>query len=258
MRIAVFGDVHGCIDEFSEMLDILEFEGFDKIVSLGDLVDRGPDSPGCVFLWKEISEKYPGIMILGNHDDKCLRFASHTKRFLSEGKKIRMNTDKVKPWQKKVTDDGHEISWLPESEEGREILSILRDSVLFHEIGDYSFVHGGLPPRLKSIPSKRKYQKEFMYCRYISKEKNTPVSFDDIDRIPHYFWADKYDGRFGTICFGHQPHEKDEVFSREHSIALDTGCVFGGHLSAVIIDTESNSTDLFQVAAKKQYAERRR
>lgn len=257
MRIAVFGDVHGCIDEFSTLFDILEEEGFDKIVSLGDLVDRGPDSAGCVLFWGEISENYPSVMILGNHDDKCIRFASHTKRFLSEGRKIRMNVSKVKPWQKKVTEDGQEISWLPESEEGRKILSILRDSVLIHQIGDYTFVHGGLPPRLKTIPSNSKYQKEFMYCRYISKEKDTPVSFDDVDRIPNYFWADKYDGRFGTVCFGHQPHEKNKVFSREHSVALDTGCVFGGHLSAVIINTKSNQIELFQVPAKKQYAERK-
>lgn len=258
MKVGVFGDVHGCVDEMAYVIDAFAEAGVEKIVSLGDLTDRGPDSVGCVELWAESKTRFAeAVMIRGNHDDKVLRAARHTRAFLDTGKKIPMNMDKVDPWQIKMI-DGQSASWLVGDECGENLLEILSDSVLFHQHGDYAFVHGGIPTRMKRLPSKIHKCKDFMYCRYVADDNGRMIALGDEGDIPHHFWAEDYDGRFGKVFFGHQPHEANEVFKYNNSVALDTGCVFGGVLSGVVLDDATGKMDLIQKAPAKQYAEQRR
>ena len=67
MKVCVVGDLHGKSDRLKEILE--EYENkCDKFVFLGDLVDRGPDSPGVVKLVMDRVSNHGDIMILGNHE----------------------------------------------------------------------------------------------------------------------------------------------------------------------------------------------
>lgn len=70
-RTIVVSDIHGCIDEFKELMRLVAFKpNVDRLVLLGDLIDRGPDSVGVVRMARELRAE----SVRGNHEDWYLRF----------------------------------------------------------------------------------------------------------------------------------------------------------------------------------------
>ena len=67
-RTIVIGDVHGCADEFEELLQALELKSDDRILQVGDLINRGPDSSRVL----ELARDYRIEAILGNHEWRLL------------------------------------------------------------------------------------------------------------------------------------------------------------------------------------------
>ncbi len=81
--IVAVGDVHGCIEEFQELLKTLQYNKDQmRLVLLGDLVDRGPDSAGCVKLARRLNLE----CIQGNHEEKHLRWRQHEIKRQNTGK----------------------------------------------------------------------------------------------------------------------------------------------------------------------------
>jgi predicted MPP superfamily phosphohydrolase len=78
MRHIVIGDVHGCIDELNDLIQKIEFQANDQLYFIGDLIDRGPDSAGVIKKIKTLASKYSLILILGNHEEKFLRYLHHS------------------------------------------------------------------------------------------------------------------------------------------------------------------------------------
>lgn len=74
MRNIIIGDVHGCLDELKELINKLELSSADHLFFIGDLIDKGPDSVGVVKYVYELSKLYSTVLILGNHEEKFLRF----------------------------------------------------------------------------------------------------------------------------------------------------------------------------------------
>lgn len=75
-RFLVMGDIHGCLDEFNKLVDKMEYQpDRDRLVLLGDLTDKGPDSLGVVRRARELG----AMCIRGNHDDKVIRIASYLR-----------------------------------------------------------------------------------------------------------------------------------------------------------------------------------
>src|SRR5580698_7607880 len=80
-RLIAIGDIHGCHLEFAEMLDRLELERADRLVLLGDLVNRGPDS-GKVL---DLARQHRAISLLGNHELRLLKSRrTGEKKYLRE------------------------------------------------------------------------------------------------------------------------------------------------------------------------------
>ena len=77
MRHIIIGDIHGCIDELKMLIQKLELQQDDHLYFIGDLIDRGPDSVGVVKYVKALSEDYAVVLILGNHEEKFLRYLQH-------------------------------------------------------------------------------------------------------------------------------------------------------------------------------------
>ena len=246
-RKIIFGDVHGCIEEFNELLEKLQLSPSDQLYSIGDLIDRGPDSAAVVRRCKELSEFCSFTLILGNHEEKFLRYLHHleTKSGLEQ--------------QMKGTDDFPKlIEGIGEPE-----IQLLKKAYYTIQLEENNIVlvHGGLSETLK-FPFPETYQfgvhspKTFKGLDLLTKVRFlTPqgnfVSLNEESENDRY-WAEVYSGSFGHIFFGHQPFLQDAPRKFPHATCLDTGCVFGGWLSAVIL--EGNSQSFVSVKARKTYA----
>jgi diadenosine tetraphosphatase ApaH/serine/threonine PP2A family protein phosphatase len=71
------------------------------------------------------------------------------------------------------------------------------------------------------------------------------------DKIGSYFWAEKYDGKFGKVVFGHESFVQNNIKEFPNAVGIDTGCVYGGWLTAMIIDENKNVSYISQKALAK-------
>lgn len=215
-RTIAIGDVHGCADEFEELLNALELQPEDRVIQVGDLVNRGPDSHGVL----KLVRAYKIEAILGNHELRLLR--SHR----SGNKKLLKSYDHS-TYDALTVEDWDYLQSLPMFNFG-----ITREVVI---------VHGGFLPnqpwRSQDIDIITKIQ-------VIDKNGNAAKRSDAPDAKP---WADYWGGK-PFVIYGHTP--RPNVLERTGSIGIDTGCVYGGHLTAYVTDDGS----LVQVRARKAYA----
>ncbi len=110
----------------------------------------------------------------------------------------------------------------------------------------YLVVHAGIPPRMNTLPHpyplqqpltahQRKQGYLLEHLRYLD-EADRPVSLER-EQPHHRFWAERYDGRFGHLLFGHQAWlGAIEPVRFAHATGLDLGCVHGGRLAALILE----------------------
>jgi predicted phosphodiesterase len=73
-RLIAIGDIHGCHQEFAELLDRVAFSKDDQLILLGDLVNRGPDSNRVI----DLARQYKAISLLGNHELRLLNYRKTT------------------------------------------------------------------------------------------------------------------------------------------------------------------------------------
>lgn len=104
-RAIVIGDTHGCIDELRELIGKLLPTPSDRLVFLGDFMDRGPDPVECVRIVRELGAE----SVKGNHDDKHVRWRSHEQNRGLKKNPIRFTDDQAK---QNVTFTDEEIAWM--------------------------------------------------------------------------------------------------------------------------------------------------
>ncbi len=235
MRHIFIGDVHGMLDELNALLDQLAPSLEDQIIFVGDLLDKGPDSPGVVRRVRTLSETHNVILVMGNHEDTHSRYRTHTSERPNTAKKMAQN----KPELPVIT---------PQLSE--KDIAFLNTAVLFHRIPEHNIlvVHGGIPNNIEHLPKDmsafhklrskdRKSLKLLMRTRYLDAKKGSFVGLGE-EKEHDPYWADVYDGRFGHVIFGHQPF-MNGVRQFPFATGIDTGAVFGGTLTALIVkDTE--------------------
>ena len=76
MKTYVFGDIHGMYDKFMNVLEQLPLNKNDLIITLGDYIDRGPDSKKVIRKLMELKRKYKTVNLYGNHEDLLLNMSS--------------------------------------------------------------------------------------------------------------------------------------------------------------------------------------
>lgn len=232
MKTWVVGDVHGCSEELAALVDKTHKTGETRYVFLGDLVHKGPDSAGVVALVRQTIKDVPGsVCISGNHEEIELR----------------------KPTENLSAED---VEWL-------------KSLPLLHQFESggrrYMAVHGGVTPSFlqkhpegigdtpigwhKGGGKKMDRLRRFLRTRYVNPEGEMVALGQE--KPGDKFWAEVYSGEFGVVFFGHDPSEGNVRFF-PHAVGLDTGCVFGGNLTAYCVETGQ----FVQVPAKRQYAER--
>ena len=249
-RIIIIGDIHGCILEFDELLDQLRITDADQVFCIGDLIDRGPDSVSVVKRCVELSKFCNFKLILGNHEEKFLRYLNHIE------KKTGLEN------QMKGTE---EFPLLLEKLDSTDI-ELIKNAYYSFSLNqeNITLLHGGISTNVK-FPFPETYQYEvhspkmFKGLDLVTKVRflNSEGKFVSLNEETEKdsYWADVYDGSFGHIYFGHQPFMQETPKEFSHATGLDTGCVFGGWLSSCLVESSKKKYIVYK--SNNQYATRK-
>lgn len=229
-RTIIIGDIHGCIDEFNELLIKLSYNSIeDRLILVGDLVDRGPNSVAVVSRARELNLE----CVMGNHEHKFLKW------FRSQGSKADVY-DRNDYYRNLSDEDIQYIANMP----------------TYIELEDMIIVHAGVMP---GIDASRQSKDDLMYLRYTDSNRNF-ISLRTIAKFGKEiagakFWTEFWHGP-KSVVYGHNVESLDkpridEVASNVFCYGIDTGCCFGGKLTALIWETK----ELVQVQSKKVYYE---
>jgi polynucleotide kinase-phosphatase len=218
----VIGDIHGCRSELETLLSALGYaierdaEGRPvdathgdgrKVVFLGDLVDRGPDTPGVLRLAMGMVRNGHALAVPGNHEDKLVRAL--------RGRKVQ-------------TSHGLAESLTQLAAEGadfRREAEQFADGLVSHLVldkGNLVVAHAGLIAAYQGRASGR--------VRSFALYGDTTGETDEYGLPVRLPWAEDYRGK-AMVLYGHTPTLEPEWVN--NTMCLDTGCVFGGKLTAL-------------------------
>ncbi len=230
----IIGDVHGMAEELDALLTKLAPTSEDTVVFVGDLVDKGPDSVGAVQTARRLSQTVPVVVVEGNHEDKHRRF----RRNLTLRPEIAEGQASRQPELAEITNELEDAD-----------ISFLDSAVPFHRIDEHNIliVHAGIPGDMVEFPStveeasamtgkKKKMMEKTARVRHVSAKTGKFLTLGSATEADP-FWAEVHDGRFGHVVFGHEPFV-DGVAHFTNATGIDTGAVFGGSLTAMIIDSD--------------------
>ncbi len=217
----IIGDVHGCRAELEQLLTELGYE-IDRdaagraagarhpdrrAVFVGDLVDRGPDTPGVLRLVMGMVAAGTAFCVAGNHEAKLLKALRGKNVTRSHGLDASMEQLDL------------------ETEEFRAGAARFIDGLISHYVldgGRLVVAHAGLIERYHGRASGRVRE----FCLY----GQTTGETDEYGLPVRYPWATEYRGR-AVVVYGHTPVPAAEWLN--NTVCLDTGCVFGGRLTAL-------------------------
>lgn len=238
----IIGDIHGCASELEILLGKLGYgvtydgeqglrsyvvtppEGR-RIVFVGDLVDRGPRSPDVLRLVKGMVETGSALCVIGNHENKLIRKLNGRNVKLTHGLAETIEQFEQQP-------DGF-------AEEMRTFL----DGLISHYVlddGKLVVAHAGLREDMQNRASGA--------VRSFAMYGDTTGEIDEFGLPVRADWAANYRGR-AKVVFGHTPTPDAEWING--TICIDTGCVFGGKLTAL----RWPELELVDVPAEKVWCE---
>ena len=216
----IVGDVHGCFDEMTALLlqmgYLVEPDGTDyrvtppdgrKAVFVGDLVDRGPKIMGVLRLVMGMVKAGTAFCVPGNHDVKLMRKL--------RGKDVKISHG--------LADSLAQLE--PETPEFKRQIADFIDDLVSHYVFDEGrlvVTHAGLKEEMQGRGSGA--------VRSFALFGETTGETDDYGLPVRYNWAAEYRGK-AMVVYGHTPVAEPEWLNR--TIDIDTGCVFGGKLTAL-------------------------
>ena len=235
-RTFIFGDVHGMTDLLKALLEKLSPRPGDTVISLGDLLDKGPDPVGSVRYLRHLAETAPFTvrLVAANHEDRHLRY----QRNLITRPKIARGMATMAP----------ELAHIAKVLTPADRAFLATGELVVHLPGQNMIcVHAGIPGNMVDLPPpnselhtltsrSRSACQQVMRVRYVEAETGRMLK-KDREGPNDPFWATNYNGRFGHVVFGHQPF-MDGVAHFPHATGLDTGAVHGGALTAMIVDED--------------------
>ena len=239
----IIGDVHGCFDELQELLLNLGYTinrvdeteknfGFSvlapenrKAIFVGDLVDRGPDSPNVLRLVMSMVNSGVAFCVPGNHDLKLQKFLNGKQVQLKHGLEVTVKQLETETAQFKSTVE-------------KFLYSLISHYVF--DNGKLVVAHAGLKEEMQGRGSGAVRS----FCMY----GETTGEIDEFGLPVRHNWAKEYRGK-AKVVYGHTPVPEAEWLNK--TIDIDTGCVFGGKLTALRYPEE----ELISVNAKMVYCE---
>jgi protein phosphatase len=216
----IIGDIHGCLDETLELLAQLGYHVAivdgrytlshslgRKVVFVGDLVDRGPNSPGVIRLVMDSVAAGAAFCVAGNHDVKLSRALRGRDVKVTHG--LAESLEQLKH----------------ETPEFRKSAADYLDGLVSHYVFDAGrlvVAHAGLREEMHGRGSGA--------VRQFAMYGETTGETDEYGLPVRYNWAADYRGK-AMVVYGHTPVPEAEWIN--NTICLDTGCVFGGKLTAL-------------------------
>ena len=201
MKTYVIGDVHGCCEELNNLLGIIKPDlKQDRLVMLGDYIDRGPDSCSVlhriVTLQQEFGKEHV-VLLRGNHEQMAVDF--------------------YRRWDSSFLWNGGEEtleSFTRNNDDLERYIDFFEELPLFFEDEHFIYVHGGIQP---GVPLLEQSEPDLLWLR------------------EEFIFSPEREAK--TVVFGHTStcwiHETWEPFISPGRIGIDTGCVYGGYLSAL-------------------------
>ena len=242
----IIGDIHGCFDELLKLLVKLGYSvnhvredacnfGFHvtapenrKAVFLGDLVDRGPDSPSVLRLIMSMVNSSVAYCVPGNHDLKLQKYLNGKNVQLTHGLEIT-----VKQLETETPEFKKSV--------GQFIYGLVSHYVF--DNGNLVVAHAGLAEEMQGRASG--------VVRSFCLFGETTGETDEFGLPVRYNWAKEYRGK-AKVVYGHTPVPEAEWLNK--TIDIDTGCVYGGKLTALRYPEE----ELVSVKADRVYCEPKR
>ncbi|GIV96335.1 MAG: polynucleotide kinase-phosphatase [Herpetosiphonaceae bacterium] len=237
----IIGDIHGCSEELRALLTKLGYQieesetspyGYvvrppagRKAIFLGDLMDRGPDTPGVLRLVMSMVADGVALCVPGNHDMKLLRKLHGRDVQITHG----------------LAESLEQLDREPAEFKNRVVTFL--DGLVSHYVldeGRLVVAHAGLKEELQGRASGK--------VRDFALYGETSGETDEFGLPIRYNWAAEYRGR-ATVVYGHTPVPEPEWLN--NTINIDTGCVFGGRLTALRYPERA----LVSVPAARAYAE---
>lgn len=234
----IIGDVHGCFDELLALLGLLGYSVTEtenqyqishpedrRLIFVGDLVDRGPKTPQVIRFVKDTTEQGQAFCVLGNHDDKLKRALQGANVKIAHGLQESLEQMAL------------------ESEAFRTEACQFLGSLISHYVfdnGGLAVAHAGIKEEFigRGAPSIKQF------CMY----GETTGEIDEFGLPVRYPWAEDYRGNM-LVVYGHTPVPEAEWVN--NTIDIDTGCVFGGKLTALRYPEK----ELVSVPAHRVYAD---
>ncbi len=243
----IIGDIHGCCDELEILLGKLGYQatpaketGFwefptyshpegRKVLFVGDLVDRGIRNLDTVKLVRNMIAANSALCVCGNHEFKLMRYLRGKKVTVGHG--LQQTIDELDAIPLEVAED-YKID-----------LQKFLDGLISHYVldeGKLVVAHAGLKEELQGRTSG--------FVRSFAMYGETTGEIDEYGLPVRANWAQNYRGK-ATVVYGHVPVREAEWLN--NSIDIDTGCVFGGKLTALRYPEQ----ELVQVPAARVYFE---
>ncbi|MDA8393675.1 MAG: polynucleotide kinase-phosphatase [Candidatus Dormibacteraeota bacterium] len=228
----VIGDVHGCQEELVALLGRLGYQPADggyshpegrKVIFLGDLVDRGPSTPGVLRIVMAMTRSGSALCVPGNHDIKLMRALQGRQVTVTHGLAESLAQLEAEPFEFR-----------------QEVASFI-DTLVSHLVlddGRLVVAHAGMAERLQGRASRR--------VRDFALYGETTGETDEFGLPVRYNWAADYRGA-AMVVYGHTPVPAAEWLN--NTICIDTGCVFGGRLTAL----RYPERELVEVPAARMY-----
>jgi len=198
-RLIAIGDIHGCKLALDRLLESIQPTPQDTVVTLGDYVDRGPDSRGVIDRLIKLGRETQHIGLMGNHEEMMLGVV---KRQLPHDSWVRHGgVDTLDSYE-----FGGSLDFLPDSH--LEFFESLRQ---FHEERDHFFTHAAYAPK---VPLEEQTADMLLWH-----------SLHDLVPSPHL------SGKIAVV--GHTARKEGEILDLGHLICIDTFCYGGGWLTAL-------------------------
>jgi len=215
LTLYAIGDIHGCLMPLKSLIGNLKLKKRDTLVFLGDYIDRGPQSKEVVDFLLKLSRKYHCVFLRGNHEAMLLNY------FFGG------------PWGKYWELNGMEATLrsygglrnIPDSH-----MDFFKNTELYYKDSNYLFVHAGIRP---GVEMNKQSEVDLLWIR------------DD------FIYAD-HPLENTTVVFGHTPKFGGPLILKD-KIGLDTGCVYGGSLTALRVDDLKFFSVNCGTLAKKYY-----
>jgi hypothetical protein len=222
MKYVIYGDIHGCLEEWKELRKEIPKGAIE--ISVGDILDKGPYPVEAL----RYAKKNKIFTIMGNHEYK------HLRKYW--GRKVHLDEDQKRVYPQLRKKDFEFIESMP----------------FFLKLNHLTIVHAGITNRIYLNNPPLNIMTLLLFLREVDEnDKFLPINHN----YPNArYWADTYNGHEGFVVYGHNPFLNPKI--NKHSIGIDTGCVYGNKLTAVVIeDTINIKYSIIQVDAKQKYAE---